>query len=296
MLIIKNYSKIKIFFVLNLLIILFSLSAFAIDRNIPKTDEAWAKAMQSLNWKEGPLVVNYNQANSKIDISNNFSILEGEQAHQMLFWVNGTDFDYVDVYAMGINSEQYLFSYTDSGYVKKDDWIDVDPNKFIKEIKENYKASNEVRKNNGQPYVTNVTWKKKPYLDGIYNSVYYALDVSWSDNTSSVEGTSIILGREGYTTGKYIGGDNGYSEQMLLNTSKMHKFNSTKEYKDWKSGDKVAAAGIGALLATTLGVKALKPGIIAAGLLLLKKFWFIIFLPFIWLGNLFKGSGKKKKK
>ena len=84
--------------------------------------------------------------------------------------------------------------------------------------------------------------------------------------------------------------------QVFLNLSKMHKFNATKEYKDWKSGDKVAAAGIGALLATTLCIKALKPGIIAAGLLFLKKFWFIIFLPFIWLGNLFKGSGNKKKK
>ena len=63
-----------------------------------------------------------------------------------------------------INSEQYLFYYTDSGYVKKDDWTDVDPDKFIKEIKENYKASNEVRKNNGQPYVTECYLEKKTLL------------------------------------------------------------------------------------------------------------------------------------
>ena len=202
----------------------------------------------------------------------------------------------IDIYAMGENSGQYMFYYTDSGYVKTDDWTDLDPDKFLKEISENYKVSNETREKNGQATVQNVTWKKKPYLDGVYNSVYYALNVTWSDNSSTVEGAALILGREGYTTGKYVAGTNGYQEQMLLNLSKMHKFNNTKEYNDWKSGDKVAAAGIGALLATTLGVKALKRGIIAAGLLLLKKFWFIIFLPFIWLGNLFKGSGKKKKK
>ena len=152
---------------------------------------------------------------------------------------------------------------------------------ILKEITENYKSSNDTTKKNGQSTVLDVTWKKKPYLDGIYNSVYYALNVTWSDNTSTVEGSAIILGREGYTTGKYVSGENGYQEQMLLNLSKIHKFNATKEYKDWKSGDKVAAVGIGALLATTLGVKALKPGIIAAGLLLLKKFWVILFLPFI---------------
>ena len=82
---------------------------------------------------------------------------------------------------------------------------------------------------------------------------------------------------------------------MLLNLSKIHKFNATKEYKDWKSGDKVAAAGIGALLATTLGVKYLKPGILAVAAVFLKKFWFIIFIPFIWLFNLIFRSSKKNK-
>jgi len=285
----------KIFFTL-LIIFLSTFKSFAIDKNIPKTDEEWAKAYNSLPWEDGPLVFSYNDANSKINLSNNFSILRGEDAHQLLFWLNGTTFDYIDMYALNNNdSSQYMFFYTDSGYVKTDDWTDVDPNKFIKEIKENYKASNETRKQNGQSFVLDVNWKKKPYLDGIYNSVYYALNVSWSDNTSTVEGTAIILGREGYTTGKYVGGNLGYSESMLLNLSKIHKFNPTKEYKDWKSGDKVAAAGIGALLATTLGVKYLKPGILAVAAVFLKKFWFVIFIPFIWLFKMFSGSSKKKK-
>ena len=290
-------KKIYLISLIFLITLFFSVKSFSIEKNIPQTDEEWLKAYNSLPWEDGPLVFNYNEANSKIDISNEFSILQGEDAHQMLFWLNGTSFAYVDMYAMSnTDSSQYLFFYTDSGYVKTDDWTDVDPDKFIKDIKENYKASNTTREQNGQPTITNVTWKKKPYLDGVYNSVYFALNVTWSNNTSTVEGKAIILGKEGYTTASYVGGDRGYDENMLLNLSKMHKFNATKEYKDWKAGDKVAAAGIGALLATTLGVKALKPGIIAAGLLLLKKFWFIIFLPFIWLGNLFKNSGKKKKR
>ena len=292
----QNHSQLKIFIIFNLMFLFLVFNALAIDKNIPKTNEEWDKAWASLNWKKGPSVVNYNKANSKINISSNFEILEGTEAHQMLYWLNGVDFSYVDVYAMGQNSEQYLFYYTDSGYVKTDDWTDVDPDKFIKEMIENYKASNSTRQQNGQATVKDVTWKKKPYLDGTYNSVYYAFNVTWSDNSSSVEGTAIILGKEGYTTASYVGGTDGYQEQLLLNLSKIHKFNTTKEYKDWKSGDKVAAAGIGALLATTLGVKALKPGIIAAGLLLFKKFWFIIVLPFIWLGKLFTGSDKKKKK
>jgi uncharacterized membrane-anchored protein len=292
----NNISKLNFIFIFNFIILIFAFNALAIDKNIPKTSEEWDKAWDSLNWKKGPSVVNYNKANSKINISSNFEILEGTEAHQMLYWINGVEFNNIDIYAMGENSGQYMFYYTDSGYVKTDDWTDLDPDKFLKEITENYKVSNETREKNGQATVQNVTWKKKPYLDGVYNSVYYALNVTWSDSSSTVEGAALILGREGYTTGKYVAGTNGYQEQMLLNLSKIHKFNTAKEYKDWKSGDKVAAAGIGALLATTLGVKALKPGIIAAGLLLFKKFWFIIVLPFIWLGKLFTGSDKNKKK
>jgi uncharacterized membrane-anchored protein len=291
---IRGFLKINLLKLI-LLFFIFNFKALALDTKIPVTNEDWERAYASLNWKEGPLLVNFNEANSKINISSDFSILEGKDAHQLLYWLNGTSFDYVNVYAIDDYSAQYMFYYTDSGYVKTNDWTDVDPDKFIKDIKENYKLSNETRKKNGQPTVLNVSWKKKPYLDGIYNSVYYALNVQWSNNETTTEGTAIILGREGYTTASYVAGNNGYQEQMLLNLSKIHKFNDTKEYKDWKSGDKVAAAGIGALLATTLGVKALKPGIIAAGLLLLKKFWFIIFLPFIWLGKLFTGTSKKKK-
>ncbi|WP_440910426.1 DUF2167 domain-containing protein [Candidatus Pelagibacter sp.] len=286
----------KKLFSIILLIILTSFKSYAIDENIPQTEEEWFKAYNSLPWEDGPLEFNYNEANSKINVPNDFSILKGEDAHQMLFWLNGISFDYVDMYALrSSDNSQYMFFYTDSGYVKTDDWTDVDPDQYIKEIRENYRVGNETRKKNGQPTIVNVEWKKKPYLDGIYNSVYYALDVTWSDNRSTVEGRAIILGREGYTTASYVGGERGYDENMLLNLSKIHKFNPTKEYKDWKAGDKVAAAGIGALLATTLGVKYLKPGLLAVAAVFLKKFWFIIFLPFIWLFKLFSGSSKKKK-
>ena len=203
-----NLLKLILFF------LIFNFKALALDTKIPVTNEEWDKAYDSLNWKDGPSLVDFNKANSKIDISSNFSILEGAEAHQLLYWLNGTSFDYINIYATDYDGAQYMFYFTDSGYVKTDDWIDVDPNKFIKEIQDNYKVSNETRKKNNQAIVLNVSWKKKPYLDGIYNSVYYALNVQWSDNTSTTEGTAIILGREGYTTGKYVAGNNGYQEQM----------------------------------------------------------------------------------
>jgi len=277
--------------------LLWSNFGFAIDLKIPKSDDEWLQAYNSLHWKDGPINLNFPQANSTVEVGSNYQALEDEEANQWLYWQNGVEFPNTKIYVVNLDhSYTYTFRYYDSGYVKTDDWTKVDPDEFIKQIRKNYKAANSERKKNNQLTILSVDWLYKPYLDKNYDTVYYALKVKWSDNSYTIQGTAILLGREGYTEADYVVAHDKYQESKLINLSKMHRFNNTKEYKDWKSGDKVAAAGIGALLAATLGVKALKPGIIAAALLLLKKFWFIIFLPLIWIGKLFTRSSKNKKK
>ena len=49
--------------------------------------------------------------------------------------------------------------------------------------------------------------------------------------------------------------------------------------------DKIAAYGIGGLVA---GKVLAKTGMLAVGLIFLKKFWFVLFLPLLWLRNRFK--------
>ena len=154
-------------------------------------------------------------ANSTIKFDDNFLILENKDVNQYLYWANGIQFPDVKLYGVSRDDgSQYMFSYVDAGYVKTDDWIKVDPNKFIKELRKNYKESNIERKNNGMPTILDVQWKKTPYLDENYSSVYYALEISWSDNRRSTQGTAILLGREGYTEANYIAGDSGYQERM----------------------------------------------------------------------------------
>ena len=64
-------------------------------------------------------------------------------------------------------------------------------------------------------------------------------------------------------------------------------------YSDYKSGDRIAAVGLGGLVAGSLGIKALaKAGAFAKFLPLLAKFWWIIIAPFLLL---FSFAGKKTK-
>ena len=96
---------------------------------------------------------------------------------------------------------------------------------------------------------------------------------------------SIVLGKSGYLTFIYvvvIDPDTDLVQHATIakefaNTT---VFNEGSKYSDYKSGDKIAAVGIGGLVAGTLGVKALaKVGILAKFLPFLAKFWWIILAP-----------------
>ena len=84
-------------------------------------------------------------------------------------------------------------------------------------------------------------------------------------------------------------------EKMAVEFANTVTFKEGFKHSDYKSGDKVAALGIGGLVAGTLGVKALaKAGILAKFLPLLAKFWWIIIAPIVaFFGFLGKNDSSK---
>ena len=76
-------------------------------------------------------------------------------------------------------------------------------------------------------------------------------------------------------------------EEMAKGFADSINFDEGYRYSDYKSGDKIAAVGIGGLVAGTLGVKALaKAGVLAKLLGFVAKFWWVILAPLIFLGSL----------
>ena len=288
----KNIATVILF------ILLTSVSSKAIDLTMPKDDEDYWAKIQKLNWKDGPIDISFEQANSTISFNSEFTVLEGEDARQIMYWTNGIEFLDIEIYASNNAKDyHYTFSYVDSGYVEIDDWKNIDSEKFLEEMNENSQKNNPERTKNNMSTIDKINWNKKPTLDRSKNAVYYSFKLDWSDGTSTMNATSILLGRRGYTDVTYSSWPDNYDNNDLVKISEIHNFNDEQQYKDWKSGDKVAAVGIGALLAATLGVKALKPGLLVGLALLLKKFWFIILLPLAFIGKLFSsGSNKRKRK
>ena len=192
------------------------------------------------------------------------------------------------------------FDYNGNGYVSIEDWKNVDTNAMLKELNDNAKAILQERKAKNLNYVTNVSWVHKPQLDRTKNMVYYAYKIEWGDGAISLESLSLVLGRKGYTTITFV---TPYDENLSLpaaskrNKNKASTFIYDQEemYSNYKTGDKVAAVGIGALLATTLGVKAIKPGLLVGLMVLLKKFWFILLFPLIAIGKIFSGKSSNSR-
>ena len=113
-----------------------------------------------------------------------------------------------------------------------------------------------------------------------------------------MENRSIALGRRGHIDNSYVVNIN--KDTNLLDTAKFSKefgesvlFGDGSKHSDYKSGDRIAAVGLGGLVAGSLGVKALaKAGAFAKFLPLLAKFWWILLAPFLLL---FSFAGKKNK-
>ena len=66
------------------------------------------------------------------------------------------------------------------------------------------------------------------------------------------------------------------------------------KHTDYKSGDKIAAVGVGSLVAGSLGAKVIaKTGFLAKLLPILAKFWWILLAPLAAFGFM-RGEGNKK--
>ena len=293
--------KIYTFFIIFLL----GAQLNAVERNIGiekkklNADE-WMKKVDTLKWynEEGKNIsIKIPGSNAKLNIYDNEQYLLGQDIEQYDWWAYGRSYadDAIRVFADGY-SYSIRKPYND-GYVKIDDWSDVSPETLIQSLRDANK-----NKGDGLAYAKEINWIYKPNLDKERNLVTYSYKVVWNDNTITMESKNIILGREGHIDQIFVFGDLSNTKDnadFAKVASRDTTFNTGYTYQDFKSGDKIAAAGIGALVATSLGVKALKSSggaAAAAGgfALLLKKFWWILLAPFAFIGKLFSGDNKNQ--
>ena len=257
------------------------------------TDETTEK-FYALNWYNLDNPKNHYteipRSNSEVNILESEIYLKGQKDIDeytlLLFNHNETVGDMLVVDDSSYDYSIYI-DYVDDGYVSLDDWQDVNPKKLLEEMMSTAKDD-----------VKNIKWLIEPK---IYENehVTYSYEVSWKDGKKTLETKIIALGKKGYNEISFVTKDQNFSsndlEKMAVEFANTVTFKEGFKHSDYKSGDKVAALGIGGLVAGTLGVKALaKAGILAKFLPLLAKFWWIIIAPIVaFFGFLGKNDSSK---
>ena len=189
-----------------------------------------------------------------------------------------------------IENKSYDYSiyieFLKEGYISLEDWKNVDSNTLLKDMKTNMRED-----------IKDIKWVFDPK---IYDNkhVTYSYEILWADGTKSLETKSLALGRNGYLDIAFvtkINEDTNFQDHAdyAVEFANTVKFNEGYKHTDYKTGDKVAAVGIGGLVAGTLGVKALaKAGAFAKLLPLLLKFGWILLVPLVFVGKLFGGKSQ----
>lgn len=173
-------------------------------------------------------------------------------------------------------------TYSPEGYIDDADAKNLDYDDLFDSMREDMKASNPIRLEQGYPTINLVSWASPPYYDAENKKLHWAKELKFGDYPINTLNYSIrVLGRKGYLELNVIG-EMPILEEVKSNINPILasvNFTEGNRYADFNPDiDKVAAYGIGGLIA---GKVLMKAGILAKIGLLLAKFWKIIAIAVI---------------
>lgn len=232
-------------------------------------------------------VINIEQAGASLNVPEEFYFLNsvdattvlvdvwgnppGQPILGMLFPADSSPFD-GDAWAVTIE-------YEEDGYVSDEDAAEIDYNDLLKQMKKDTRAASKDRVAQGYDAIELIGWAATPYYDQQAHKLHWAKEIKFGEGSDNTLNYNIrVLGRKGVLVLNFIAGmdQKPLIEDNLDSVLALANFEDGSRYSDFNPDiDKVAAYGLGGLVA---GKVLAKTGILAAVLLLLKKFGVFIFV------------------
>jgi len=167
--------------------------------------------------------------------------------------------------------------YEEDGHVSDEDADEIDYDDLLSDMQDDVKEGNKQRANMGYEPIELVGWAAKPYYDKTTHTLHWAKEIKFGSQPVNTLNYSIrVLGRKGVLVLNFISSmeQKAAIDKTLDSVLTLAKFDKGSGYNDFDpSMDKVAAYGIGALIAGKLAAKA---GLFATLLIFLKKFWILL--------------------
>lgn len=178
------------------------------------------------------------------------------------------------------------------GFVSFTDWESSDREDEIKLIWEQLEESVVAQSKRSGKSITSDGWFVYPTLNRNKSYMYYGTIVSW-ESEKTINLTVSKFDRSGYIEFQIVPDDSNLTKleaaSLISNVMEQYTPSVNQSYSQFVTGDKVAAVGVIGVLASLVGVKYGKgalAGIFAFLLLIAKKAWVLILIPFYYFKKL----------
>ncbi len=170
-----------------------------------------------------------------------------------------------------------IFEFSDIGYVKDDDKDKLDADKLLASIKRGTAEANKERERAGNPPLEVVGWEVPPKYDETTHNLEWAIRAT-SEGRPILNYNTRLLGRKGVMEVVLIVRPDDLAATLPTFKEVLagYSFQSGNTYAEFRSGDKVAKYGLGALVVGGAAVGAAKLGLFTGLLVFLKKGWKIV--------------------
>lgn len=253
-----------------------------------------------LKYQQGKIVLPGNLAT--LDVPKHFRYLGPDHAHKVLVdaWGNPPELKTLGMLVPAGTSPLskdgwgVIITYDEDGYVKDDEADSLDYKALLKQMQESIEESNQTRGNNR---VQLIGWATPPRYEKASHKLYWAKELQFADSKERTLNYNIrVLGRKGVLVLNAVSTMDQLSmiERNMKDVVGFVDFNPGQRYADFQPGvDRIAAYGIGALIAGKLLAKAGLFKVLIGMLIAFKKLILAAVIGVVYfVRKLFYGTGE----
>jgi len=237
-------------------------------------EEKFTRQFNSIVWQDGPCTANLgNVADLVVPHGYRFT---GPQGARTWWELNGNppSSETVGLLIPSDMSWFVIFNFDAAGYVRDDEKNSIDADALLAAIRKGAEQGNVYRRQHGHRELFITGWDQKPAYDSYSHNLVWAIRGHSSDG-DVVNYDTRILGRSGYMSANLVISPAafGATTPTVKGLLTGFRFKTGQKYAEWRSGDRVAKYGLGALILGGSTAVAAKTGLLAKLGAFLVKVW-----------------------
>ncbi|MBI5362659.1 MAG: DUF2167 domain-containing protein [Planctomycetes bacterium] len=256
----------------------------------PSRAEMLQVLSEAANAKPGPLTGAIGRL-AEVAVPEGLAYADAEGARNLLAATGNLPDDSVLAGVLSLREESdwfVLFSFDESGYVKDEEKDELDADDLLDKLREGNEQGNAIRKERGLDTLELVGWEKEPFYDPKTNNLTWGTRIKSSAGGESVNWQVRLLGRRGVMSAELVIAPQDLQAGLPSFDALLagYSFKEGHKYAEFRSGDKIAEYGLGALVVGGAGFAALKLGFFS-------KFWKLILVGVAAMGAAIKNFWSK---